>query len=349
MRLGIDTTWMGDNPAGVGTFAGEVIKELEGREDLELVLFSAKDTSWRKHLDIYQEIKEKKIDVLWQLGDWLPLLVPSGVKTIQTVHDLMSYDHPEWFPQGGLSRTWSQRIRVPRAIKSADVVHAISSFTSRQVSKIFNIESNVVMAYQGVGVPDDIDQDRTPGNLKGTSYLVMVGTIEPRKNIEAAIEAFKIVTEKYPDDKLVIMGKKGWGTERAMETIENAGDSVQYLGYVDDPTKFAILKGARGLVMTSFAEGFGRPLVEAMRLGVPVVASATSGMKEVAEDAGIMVFVDDIKKVAHGMERLLHHDELRGKLVTLGYERVKRFDTKRMVDSVLEKLLERDDKHGLSD
>ena len=145
------------------------------------------------------------------------------------------------------------------------------------------------------------------------------------------------------------MGKKGWGTERAMETIENAGDSVQYLGYVDDPTKFAILKGARGLVMTSFAEGFGRPLVEAMRLGVPVVASATSGMKEVAEDAGIMVFVDDIKKVAHGMERLLHHDELRGKLVTLGYERVKRFDTKRMVDSVLEKLLERDDKHGLSD
>ncbi|HJN85178.1 MAG TPA: glycosyltransferase family 1 protein [Patescibacteria group bacterium] len=349
MRLGIDTTWMGDNPAGVGTFAGEVIKELEGREDLELVLFSAKDTSWRKHLDIYQEIKENKIDVLWQLGDWLPLLMPSGVKTIQTVHDLMSYDHPEWFPQGGLSRTWSQRVRVPRAIKSADVVHTISNYTSNQLAKIFNIENNVVMAYQGVDVPDDIDQDRVPGNLKGASYLVMIGTVEPRKNIEAAIEAFKIVKEKYPNDKLVILGKKGWGTERTMGAIEGAGDSVQYLGYVDDATKFAILKGARGFVMASFAEGFGRPLVEAMRLGVPVMASATSGMKEIAEDAGIMVFVDDTKKIAHGMERLLHHDELRGKLVDLGYERAKRFDAKRMVDSILEKLLQGDDKHSLSD
>lgn len=340
---------MGQDPAGVGTFAGEVIKELEGRKDLELVLFKAKDDSWRRHLDLYVEIRDAKIDVLWQLGGWLPLFIPRRIKTIQTVHDLISYDHPEWFPQSGISRFWSQHIRVPRAILSANVVHAISKFTASQLERFSLVGDKIVTAYQGADVPEDIAQDRLPDELAAQNYLVMVGTIEPRKNIEAAIEAFKLVTDKHEHDKFVIIGKKGWGTDKVMKVIENAGESVRYLGYVDDATKFAIIKNARGLVMTSCEEGFGRPLVEAMRLGVPVMASATSGMKEVAEDAGIMVFVDNKQKIAHGMERLLYHDELRGKLINLGHERVKRFDTKRMVDDILEKLLECDDKDGLSD
>jgi glycosyltransferase involved in cell wall biosynthesis len=348
MKIGIDTTWMGNEPSGVGTFAGEVIRELEGREDLELVLFKAVDRSWRRHLDLYQEIADRKIDVLWQLGGWLPLFMPSGVKTIQTVHDLISYDHPEWFPQTGLSRFWSQNILVPNAIKKADLVHAVSNYTANQLDRFSSVKDRIVMAYQGAELPSKIDSTLIPDAIAGIPYLVMIGTVEPRKNISSAIEAFKIVGDKNQKAKLVILGAKGWGTSETIEAINSAGNAVIYLGYVSDDVKFSILKGARGLVMTSYEEGFGRPLVEAMRLDVPVAASYSSGMKEVAEDAGIMVLMDDIQKIAHAMERLLNHEELRGKLIALGRKRLEKFNTKKMVDRILDKLLKNNYKDTLS-
>lgn len=337
MRVGVDLTWLGDKPAGVGTMVGDVVAELERRNDVELVLFRA-GSGLGKHWRLYRQIKRARLDMLWQVGDWLPLLLPRDLKTIQTVHDLISFDHSEWFPQSGFSRWWSQRVRVGRSIKRADVVHAISQWTAEQVRRLFpEASEKVVVAYQGVSVPDVIT-DVVPDAID-KPFLLVLGTIEPRKNIEAICEAFLQFANEYSEPHLVIAGGEGWRFESSMEAIDqlavNLPGRVHRLGYVDDGTKWSLLQEASVLVMLSHAEGFGRPVVEAMTVGTPAIVAANSALKEIAEDAAILVFPENKKKVARAMWRALYHPQLPERVMKLGHDRAERFSTREMVDQIL--------------
>ena len=93
---------MGEKPAGVGTMAGEVIDELKRRGDVKVVLFRSEAIGRGplKHVRLARAIKTAKLDAFWQPGGWLPFFLPHELVTVQTVHDLISLDHPEWFPNG---------------------------------------------------------------------------------------------------------------------------------------------------------------------------------------------------------------------------------------------------------
>ncbi len=341
MKIGIDLTWLGDRPAGVGTMVGEVLEELKRRKDVELVLFRA-GSGLGKHWRLYKQIRAAELDVLWQVGDWLPLFMPKGLRTVQTVHDLISFDHPEWFPQSGFSKWWSQRFRVARSIQRADVVHCISRWTADQVKRLFpDTADRVVAAYQGVAVPEEVGT-AVPDEIN-KPFLLALGTVEPRKNIAAICKAFLEFGKEYPEPHLVIAGREGWKSEGTINAIKNIQHQlpgrVHRLGYVDDETKWSLLASASALVMLSHAEGFGRPVVEAMTVGTPAIVAANSALKEVAEDAAILVHPDDTKKVARAMWRALYHPQLPGRVVKLGRERARRFSTQGLVDAVLTSVL----------
>lgn len=338
MRIGIDVTWLGTSPAGVGTMTGEVIAELTQRPDVELVLFRA-GRGVGKHWRLYRQIRAAHVDVLWQTGGWLPLLLPRRLCTIQTVHDLISFAHPEWFPQGRCSRAWSEHVRVAWALRRATVVHAISAWTASQVRTRFPATHvKLFMAYQGVAAPTHIDPALVPTDVVHP-YVLLLGTVEPRKNIPFACEVFLEFAQQYPDPHLVIAGQVGWRAQESIRAIQQLQvqlpGRVHLLGYLSDAHKWALIQGAAAMWMVSHAEGFGRPLVEAMQVGTPVIATAHSAMQEVVEDAGILVPVGNKTKTARALWRALYHPLLPGRLMTLGHERARRFSVAQCVDRVL--------------
>jgi len=354
MKIGIDLTWQTDKPAGVETMVGEVLMELVSRKEVQLMVFVLRGSTrvykgisvrevrsgWLRHVDLYLMIRKESLDVLWQVGGWLPLFFPHKLKTIQTVHDLISADHPAWFPQTGFSARWSWYMRVGRSLRRATVIHAISHWTEKQIMRLFpDTRGKIIAAYQGVSAPDQIRTEQIPKYIQ-TPFIVILGTIEPRKNIPLACEAFLLFAQEHPDPHLVFVGKRGWKAEEslmAIETLQKAlPGRVHVEFYVTHAEKWALLSGASAVLMVSHAEGFGRPLVEAMSVGTPVIASANSAMQEVVEDAGILVPPDDVQKTARAMWRALYHPTLSDRLIELGSERAKRFSTKQMVDCVLE-------------
>ena len=337
MRIGIETTWLGHRPAGVGTMVGEVIDELEGRQDVELFLIHG-GSGPLKHWRIYKQLKERQLDVLWQVGGWLPLLMPRGLKTIQTVHDLISFDNPEWFPQSGLSRWWSQTIRVKRALRRATWAHCVSEWTWKQLLRHApHVKDRAFVAHQGVCVPHERGGELADPVPR--PYVLVLGTIEPRKNIAFACEVFEQFAREYEEPHFVVVGGTGWKVEESLQALRELQEQfpgrVHHLGYVHDQEKWRLLEDAGALLITSHAEGFGRPALEAMSVDTPVIAPAHSALEEIATDAAIMVPPGDTKKTARALWRALYHDVLKERLIPLGRKRAEQFTVCGMVDTVL--------------
>jgi len=292
-------------------------------------------------LNLYWSIKQARLDVLWQVGDWLPLLLPRDLRTIQTVHDLISVEHPEWFPQTGVSRWWSWNMRVKHAIRGATVVHAISTWTAGCILRSFpEVKDRVVMAYQGVRTPEKIQ--KTLSNGIHYPFVLILGTIEPRKNIPFACQSFLQFAQEYPEPHLVIAGKEGWKSGASIEAIcalqQALPGRVHVRSYVTDEEKWTLLQEASALLMMSHAEGFGRPAIEAMSVGTPVIASANSALQEITEDAGVLVPPGDLQKTARALWRVLYHPLLTDRLIPLGLDRARCFLTSQMADQVMVRL-----------
>jgi len=352
IRVGVDTAWMDERPAGVGAVGVEVLRVLEARDDVELVRFSRRRGLWWRFFGLPREIEKAGLDVFWQVGGWLPLKKLRGVISVQTVHDLIIYDHPEWFSQSWFSRFWSLRIRVPRAILNADLVHCVSYWTSDACLRLFDVAGKVVVAHEGVLssrlgsceveccgeiVGDDNVWDDNGGLGR---FALMLGTLEPRKNIKGGVEAFLRYLELSGDEDmvLVVAGKVGWKADESLIAIRDGGEKIIFLDYVSESLKRELLIRTTVLLFTSFEEGFGRPLLEAMQVATPVVANASSAIVEVVGDAGVLVDALDVDSVARGIEyAVLHSDELGLK----GKKRFEAFSVCKMVDTVLEEALKR--------
>jgi glycosyltransferase involved in cell wall biosynthesis len=178
-------------------------------------------------------------------------------------------------------------------------------------------------------------------------FILYVGTIEPRKNLTALLEAYAALMERLSvcdlrpalsDVRLVIVGKKGWLYEGFFRRLHELGleDRVLFTGYVPDEDLPAIYSAADLFVFPSLYEGFGLPVLEAMACGTPVIASNASSLPEVAGEAGIMIAPHDVRGLAEAMERLLMDKQLRAELRARGLERAKQFTWERAAAMTLE-------------
>ena len=157
-------------------------------------------------------------------------------------------------------------------------------------------------------------------------YLLSVGTLEPRKNLVAAIRAWaSLPTAVTAGRPLVVAGAKGWLNDAIMalvERLERAG-SVRFLGFVAQEDLPALYSGAIALAYPSRYEGFGLPVVEAMACGVPVITSNASCLPEVAGGAAELVDPDDEAGLAQAMHRLIEDEGHRRALSAAGIEWVR--------------------------
>jgi glycosyltransferase involved in cell wall biosynthesis len=282
---------------------------------------------------------------------------PAGRRPlVVTVHDLAFQTHPECFPPRG--RAFHERgLELARAEAAAVIVPSEATATELrdagfEAGRIHVAHHGIDLAplsapetpgpdfpaaslnpmqpmhphwqpTQGLGAPGIPGGDpETPVlGLEPRTYLLFVGTVEPRKGIDILLAAHAALRRQgHPGLRLVIAGPPGWGETPALD-----GPGVVAPGRIDEVTLDALYRGAAALAVPSRAEGFGLPVLEAMARGCPVVASDAGALPEVLGDAGLLVKPGDADDLAGALQRILTDDSLATTLGAAGRRRAADF------------------------
>ncbi|MCU1533859.1 MAG: mannosyltransferase, partial [Glaciihabitans sp.] len=250
----------------------------------------------------------------------------AGNQTAVTIHDAVPWTHPETLTPRGVK---FHRAMVARAHRYADAVVVPTHAVAAELAGIFDFGERVRVIggapSTALAVPPNAAERATELNLPD-SYLLAVGTLEPRKGLEPLIRALAL--PETHDLPLLIVGPAGWGDVNVAEFAASAGVAegrVRVLGYLSDSDLAVVLSRATAFVFPSLAEGFGLPVIEAFSLGVPVIHSDVPAVVEVAGDAGIAVEREDPAgypaRLAAAVDRVVTDPELAQRLRFQGFDR----------------------------
>jgi len=263
--------------------------------------------------------KHDRIDTFWSPRHHLPLLLPKETRTVVTIHDLVWKRYPETMQR---KNYWLERILMGPSIRRADHIIAVSGFTAGEITHFYpGTSSRTSVIHEAPEAPPE--NPATPAGIPD-SYILFVGTLEPRKNLDLLLQAYAATGESSP--ALVIAGGTGWGDVSADQIVRGLGleKRVAILGYVSDQELNGLYRHATALVMPSHYEGFGLPVVEAMRHGVPCIVSRDTALEEICGGAGILVDPRSREDISSAITRI-SDPQTRDTLATQARERAKDF------------------------
>lgn len=271
--------------------------------------------------------------------------IPTGVsgKRITIVHDMAFLAYPETVAKR--TRRWLGRY-LKKYCQRADIIVTVSEFSRQEIHRYLEVPlEKIRVVYNGVELghyrPRPEEEIRAVQERFGIagSYILYLGTLEPRKNIETLIKAYQALRQEVNSaPQLVLAGKKGWMYDSIFGLIKKyeLTDDVVFTGYVDEDEVPALMSGAEMFVFPSLYEGFGIPPLEAMACGTPVVTSDCSSLPEVVGKAGIMVPPTNVQRLAQAMKNLLTDREKREDLVAEGLRQAARFTWERSAQALIE-------------
>lgn len=281
------------------------------------------------HMLITAMLLKEKLDVFHAPANIVPLTYPKT--SVVTIHDLAIYKNPAWFPM----QVFSTRLLVPQSLRKAQHIIAVSESTKQDLEEIFGVRPEKMSVIYEAPLTNalhvkDQNVDVLDKFQLTLPYIFFVGTIDPRKNLEMLLEAFTMV-RKHPELKsvqLVLAGGKGYRHDRVLDRITqlHLGPAIKYLGYVTHNEKLALLKNAAVFAFPSLYEGFGLPVLDAMKLGVPVVTSNVSSLPEVAGDAALKVNPEDPRALADALTTVLTDPQTTADMVRSGFAQAQKFD-----------------------
>lgn len=268
---------------------------------------------------------------LFHSPDFVLPPVSGHIPTLLTVHDLSFVHYPDTFPP--VLVHYLNRV-VPWSIGRASHILADSQATKHDLMNTWQVPadritvlySGVNESFQPVTTPAALTAVRTRYGLGDTPYILAVGTLQPRKNYQMLIRAFRPVAAEFPH-VLAIAGGKGWLYDEMMAEIAQQGldGRVRFLGFVADADLPALYSDASLFVFPSLYEGFGLPLLEAMACGVPVLTSNASSLPEVVGEGGVQLSPHDESAWTATMLELLGDAAERTRLVATGFRQARHF------------------------
>jgi glycosyltransferase involved in cell wall biosynthesis len=269
--------------------------------------------------------KRDGLDVFWGPRHQLPLWLPAGVRSIVTIHDMV------WRAYGDTMRFPGRQIEaffMPRALKKADRVAAVSEFTRAEIAGFYPGHLDKISVVTGAGLLSAGDKQQRQSTRAG-DYFLFVGTQEPRKNLPRLLRAYAHYVERNTRARLLkIVGGSGWGGQNLPLLLRELGidGQVEILTGADDAQLAEMYRGAHALVMPSLYEGFGLPVVEALSLGVPVITSRESAMSEVAGTAALLVDPMSETDITKALHRISDDSQLYRELKTNAPLESRRYD-----------------------
>lgn len=301
-------------------------------------------TQWRLPLDLY--LNNPKPDVFFTPSHYAPRFSP--VPTVISVMDIAYIHFPHLFDKSDLYQlhNWTKY-----SIKKASKVLTISESSKNDIIKEYGVASeNVAVTYPGVKEnvalsPHIYAMNQLKMKYEVTdNYILFVGTLQPRKNIKRLIEAFAevIKNKKFPKDlQLVIIGKKGWQYEEILEAPGRLeiSERVLFLESIGNEELPEFYKHALCMVLPSLYEGFGLPVLEAMKYDCPVITSNVSSLPEAGGDACLYVDPEDTLDIADKITKLLASEKLREELKEKGRKQLQKFSWEKTARETL-KILE---------
>lgn len=333
MKIALDVSQMVYQGTGVGNYTKNLVSHLlQLNSDNQFVLYAG---VFRKHKDLLKLKKSspwnkatwkllplpprlaakifasKKIDIksfigdadVFHASDWTH--PNTSIPTVTTVHDLVFKKYPETLAPHVLT---AQKNRFARLTHHSSHIIVDSKSTKKDLEKLYDIDpKRVTTIYLGVDSIYSPQKRKEIERVKkkysiNSKYIMTLGTIEPRKNLQKTIESFVSLKQddKYSNYKLLIVGKHGWGDP----LVTRRSDIIE-TGFVDSQDLPALLSGAETFLYPSLYEGFGLPVLEAMSCGAPVVTSNISSLPEVAGKAGILIDPEDVFSIVTGIKKAI--------------------------------------------
>ena len=244
---------------------------------------------------------------------------------VSVIHDMIEFKVDEKF-------SWPRMVYrkniVPRMAKISRKIITVSNNSKKDILELCGVdEAKIEVIYDAVSNEFDKYPEKT--SKSNSNYILYVGTVDfPGKNVHGVIKAFELFKNKSDIDlKLIICGMPGKGFEHIEQMIKEsvAKKDILYKGYVTDEELVGIYKNAKCFLFMSFYEGFGLPVLEAMKMGVPVITSNCSSLPEVAGNAAILCDPADILSISEAIEKIITDDKVRNNLVEMGHQNIKRF------------------------
>lgn len=354
MKIGVDARFY--NESGVGRYLRNLIENLKLLDKVNeyFIFLLPKDLDQFKEIENFQKVeanfkwygfaeqfqfpkllKKYNLDIVHFPHFNVPIFY-SG-KFVVTIHDLIHQHHS--MKRATTLNPFAFKIKqvgYKRVFKHAIAGSCKILVPSTSVKKLLIDEwrvNNEKIVVTAEAVENNFAKRAGKSNTN-YPYMFYVGNAHPHKNVEGLIKAFLRLRKKQQDLKLVLAGGESFFWQRIKKEHQQQG--IIYTGFVSDERLAALYKNANCLVIPSFEEGFGLPVLEAMAVGCPVIAANVASLPEVAGDAALYFDPRSIDDMVDKIQRLLSSGELRKKLIAKGKKRVKLFSWEKMAKQTLE-------------
>jgi len=349
LRIGVDIRPFYEPLTGVGWYLYFLLHEMAKHDDVELYLFGdARVTDLGPSLHVAIPLNARLCtfdlrglppsrlsraftaaayvvwmklidpDVMFGANYFLPRLHGAiARRRVVTVHDLTYKRFPELLQKETLDNLEAQ---MPRELSRADAIICVSESTRHDLLAFYDVDPGRVFAiHSGLGT------SASPAPIENLPprYLLFVSTIEPRKNLGVLLDAFAKLRRGGYDGSLVIVGKVGWKSKEIAPRLREPG--IVHLDYLDAARLATVYQRAEAFVFPSIYEGFGFPLLEAMKFGVPAIAARSSSLPEVGGDAALYFDPQNVDELVVQLRRVTSDTALREELVARGHAQVAKF------------------------